>query len=233
MMQVVFTYLPIRLKQTTEIYLKYSIENLNNQNIIPLIYSDEDYFEQTSLKYKWIKFEIDEKYKRNTLWSYPKLKVLSIIDFPFIHLDNDLLVEDLSKLMSIIDGDKLNLGYKHSLNENQIENFTNIYKRYSNTPIKFDELNNTCIIATNDYLNVNKSYSDVLKIVDENFDFFIERYNGVPPITLNQQYINLYFNNINYLFDSNPSYDNLEKNGVYHMAEKMLNRHLFKSGKLI
>jgi len=232
-MQVVFTYLPIRLKQTTEIYLKYSIENLNSQNIIPLIYSDKDYFEQVGLKYKWIKFEIDEKYNRNALWSYPKLKVLSTIDFPFIHLDNDLLVEDFSKLMNIVDGDKLNLGYKHPLSETQTEHFTEIYKRYSNIPLKFNELNNTCIVATNDYLNVNKSYSDVLKIIDKNYDFFIERYNGVPPITLNQQYINLYFNNINYLFDSNPSYDNLEKNGVYHMAEKMLNRHLFKSGKLI
>jgi hypothetical protein len=43
-MNVVFTYLPIRLKEITEIYLKYSIENLNNQNIIPIIYSDKDYF---------------------------------------------------------------------------------------------------------------------------------------------------------------------------------------------
>ena len=232
-MQVVFTYLPIRLKQTTEIYLKYSIENLNSQNVIPLIYSDEDYFEQTGLKYKWIKFEVDEKYKRNALWSYPKLKVLSTIDFPFIHLDNDLLVEDFSKLMNIIDGDKLNLGYKHPLNETQTEHFTEIYKRYSNIPLKFNELNNTCIVATNDYLNVNKSYSDVLKIVDENFDFFIERYNDIPPITLNQQYMNLYFDNINYLFDQNPSFENLKVNGVCHMAEKNMVGSFIKNRTLI
>ena len=30
-MRVAFTYLPIRLKEFTEIYLKYSIENLNAQ----------------------------------------------------------------------------------------------------------------------------------------------------------------------------------------------------------
>ena len=232
-MQVVFTYLPIRLKQTTEIYLKYSIENLNSQNIVPLIYSDEDYFQQTGLKYKWTKFEIEEKYKRNALWSYPKLKVLSTIDFPFIHLDNDLLVEDFSKLMNIVDGDKLNLGYKHPLSEIQTEHFTEIYKRYSNTPIKFDELNNTCVIATKDYLNVNKSYSDVLKIVDENFDFFIERYNDIPPITLNQQYMNLYFDNINYLFDQNPSFENLKVNGVCHMAEKNMVGSFIKNRTLI
>ena len=178
-----------------------SIENLNNQNITPIIYSDKDYFKDTKLNYEWIKFEVDDKYKQPTLWSYPKLKVLASISFPFIHLDNDLVVKDFSKLKNIINGDGLNLGYKHPLTELQTNNFIEIYKRYSDTPIKFNELNNTCIIATNDYSNVNKTYSDVLDIIDLNYDFFIEKYNGIPPITLNQQYLNVYFNNINYLYD--------------------------------
>ena len=101
-MRVVFTYLPIRLKEVTEIYLKYSIGNLNNQNIVPTIYSDKDYFIHTDLKYRWIEFDVNSKYKVDTLWSYPKLKVLSMIDRPFIHLDNDLIVEDFSKLMNLI-----------------------------------------------------------------------------------------------------------------------------------
>lgn len=219
-MQVVFTYLPIRLKQTTEIYLKYSIENLNNQYIVPLIYSDEDYFQLTGLKYKWIKFDVNEKYKQNALWSYPKLKVLSTIDFPFIHLDNDLIVKDFNKLKNIINENKLNLGYKHPLTETQIVNFTEIYKRYSDATLDFNQLNNTCIIATNDYIRINEAYLNVLNIIDFNYNFFIEKYNSVPPITLNQQYLNLYFDNINYLFNQNPSIENLNINGVCHMDEK-------------
>jgi hypothetical protein len=221
-MRVVFTYLPIRLKQITEIYLKYSIENLNNQNIIPIIYSDKDYFKDTELNYEWIKFDVDDRYKKSALWSYPKLKVLASISFPFIHLDNDLVVNDFSKLKNIINDDKLNLGYKHPLTELQSNNFSEIYKRYSDTPIQFNELNNTCIIATNDYINVNKTYSNVLDIIDLNYDFFIEKYNGIPPITLNQQYLNVYFNDINYLYDTNPSYENLNIFGICHMAEKQM-----------
>jgi len=221
-MRVVFTYRPIRLKEVTEIYLKYSIENLNNQNIIPIIYSDKDYFKDTELNYEWIKFDVDDKYKKSALWSYPKLKVLASISFPFIHLDNDLVINNFSKLETIINGDRLNLGYKHPLTELQTNNFTEIYKRYSDTPIRFNELNNTCIIATNDYTNVNKTYSDVLDIIDLNYDFFIEKYNEIPPITLNQQYLNVYFNDINYLYDTNPSYENLNIFGICHMAEKQM-----------
>jgi hypothetical protein len=232
-MRVVFTYLPIRLKETTEIYLKYSIENLNAQNITPIIYSDRDYFKDTGLIYEWFDFQIDEKYKKSALWSYPKLKVLSSISFPFIHLDNDLVVDDFSKLETIIKAERLNLGYKHPLTKIQINNFTEIYKRYSNTPLEFTELNNTCIIATNDYFNVNNTYLNVLNIIDLNYDFFINRYNNVPPITLNQQYLNVYFNNINYLFNQNPSFDNFKTNGVCHMAEKNMISSFIKNKTLI
>ena len=76
-------------------------ENLNLQNITPIIYSDRDYFKDTELIYEWFDFQIDEKYKQPTLWSYPKLKVLSTINEPFIHLDNDLVVDDFNKLLNI------------------------------------------------------------------------------------------------------------------------------------
>ena len=115
-MKIVFTYLPVRLKEVTEIYLRYSIENLNNQNIKPMIYSDKDYFKGTSLEYDWVEFDVDEKYKKNIIWSYPKLKVLSEILFPFIHLDNDLIVKDISKLQNIIDDNKLNLIFYFLIN---------------------------------------------------------------------------------------------------------------------
>jgi hypothetical protein len=219
-MDVVFTYLPIRLKEITEIYLRYSIENLNKQNVTPLIYSDNDYFKNTNLKYEWIQFEVDEKYKRNNLWSYPKLKVLSIMNRPFIHLDNDLMVNDITKLINIIDGNRLNLCYKHPLTQLQIEGFTEIYKKYSEKKLEFNELNNTSIIATNDYANVNSAYKDVINVIESNYDFFTKRYDDIPPITLNQQYLNLYFDNINYLYNQNPSYDDLNINGICHIPEK-------------
>lgn len=232
-MRVIFTYLPIRLKEVTEIYLKYSIGNLNNQNIIPIIYSDKDYFKDTELKYEWVEFQIDETYKQPTLWSYPKLKVLASISFPFVHLDNDLVVNDFNKLLNIIDTNKLNLGYKHPLTETQTNHFIEIYKRYSDTQLKFNELNNTCIIATRDYFNINKTYSDVLNVIDLNYDFFTKRYNDIPPITLNQQYLNVYFNDINYLYSENPSFENLNVNGVCHMAEKNMIGSFIKNKKLI
>jgi len=219
-MKVVFTYLPIRLKEITEIYLKYSIENLNKQNIIPIIYSDVDYFKNTQLEYDWREFNVDNKFKINTLWSYPKLKVLSLIDYPFIHLDNDLIISDFSKLKNILFEDKLNLAYKHSLIKSQIDTFNEIYEKYSKIKLNFNELNNTCIIATNDYKIINKTYSDVLRIVDLNYDFFIKKYNNIPPITLNQQHLNQYFNNINYLYPTNPSFENLNTNGICHLSEK-------------
>jgi hypothetical protein len=219
-MRVVFTYLPIRLKQTTEIYLKYSIENLNKDGIAPIIFSDKDYLEGNGLDYEFYRFDVDEKYKKNSLWSYPKLKVLSQISFPFVHLDNDLIVKDFSKLIKLIKSEELNIGYKHPLTIDQQESFAEIYKTYSNTEIKFEELNNTCIIGANDYKNVNKAYGEVIGIIEKNYDFFCNYYNRIPPITLNQQYVNLYFNKINYLFVSNPDYSDLDLNGVCHMADK-------------
>ena len=232
-MQVVFTYLPIRLKEVTEIYLKYSIKSLNEVGVIPIIYSDIDYFIKDDLNYKWIEFDIDSKYKVDTLWSYPKLKVLSEISFPFIHLDNDLIVGDYIKLKNIIKPDKLNLGYKHPLTKIQTEHFTEIYKLYSNTSLEFNELNNTCIIATNNHKDINKTYSDALNIVDSNYNFFIQKYKGIPPITLNQQYLNHYFNDINYLFNENPAFENLENNGVCHIAEKNIAGKFIKNKTLM
>jgi hypothetical protein len=230
-MEVVFTYLPVRLKDITEIYLKYSIGNLNAQNIIPTIYSDIDYFIRTDLKYKWIQFDIDSKYKVDTLWSYPKLKVLSIIDKPFIHLDNDLIVEDFSKLLNIINPKTLNICYKHLIND--VNTFIDIFKKYSNKQLNFECLNNTSIIGAEDYELVNKSYKEVLNVIDTHYDFFLSRYNTIPPITLNQQYPNLYFDNINYLFNENPSFENLNKNGVCHLSEKNMVRNFVINKQLI
>jgi len=232
-MNVVFTYLPIRLKEITEIYLKFTISNLNNQNIVPFIYSDVDYFKETNLKYNWVELDVNKKYKTNVLWSYPKLKVLSEISFPFIHLDNDLIVKDINKLQNIIDGNKLNLCYKHSLTEEQIQSFNEIYKRYSTEPLSFNELNNTSIIATNDYKRVNETYKYVLDILDRNYDYFNIKYNNIPPITLNQQYLNLYFSDINYLFNHNPSFGDMEINGVCHMADKNMVSFFTKTTTLI
>jgi hypothetical protein len=230
-MDVIFTYLPIRLKDITEIYLKYSIESLNKKNVEPVIYSDKDYFNHTNLRYRWIDFDIDVRYKVEGLWSYPKLKVLSMIDRPFIHLDNDLVVEDFTKLDKLINPKTLNLCYKHSVND--VNSFIEIFKKYSNKQLNFEYLNNTSIIATEEYELVNKSYSEVLDIIDNNYDFFLNRYNSIPPITLNQQYPNLYFNDVNYMFNENPPYNDLNVNGVCHMAEKELKKIFIKDKKLL
>ena len=232
-MNVVFTYLPIRLKEITEIYLKFTISNLNNQNIVPFIYSDVDYFKETNLKYNWVELDVNKKYQTNVLWSYPKLKVLSEISFPFIHLDNDLIVKDINKLQNIIDSNKLNLCYKHSLTVEQIQSFNEIYKKYSTEPLSFNELNNTSIIATNDYKRINETYKYVLDILDRNYDYFNIKYNNIPPITLNQQYLNLYFSDINYLFNHNPSFSDMEINGVCHMADKNMVSFFTKTTTLI
>jgi hypothetical protein len=232
-MRVVFTYLPNRLKHTTEIYLKYSIENLNEQGVIPSIFSDDDYFKGAGLKYELHELTIDKKYNQNSLWSYPKLKVLSTISFPFIHLDNDLIVKDFSKLESLIKDGELNLAYKHSLTPDQKETFIEIYKKYSDRDLPFDELNNTCIIASKDYKNINKAYSEVLDVIENNYDFFCQYHNNVPPITLNQQYVNLHFKEINYLFLTNPDYSDLDTNGVCHMADKDMAGKFVKNKTLI
>jgi hypothetical protein len=88
-------------------------------------------------------------------------------------------------------------------------------------------------MATNDYLNVNRTYSDVLNVIDLNYDFFTKRYNDVPPITLNQQYLNVYFNDINYLYEENPTFENLNVNGVCHMAEKNKINNFIKNINLL
>lgn len=232
-MKVVFTYLPIRLQEITEIYLKYSIENLNKENVIPIIYSDIDYFKNTKLQYDWHEFNVDEKFKINNLWSYPKIKVLSQIDYPFIHLDNDLIVKNSNWLLQNINLNKLNLGYKHCLSKDKINIFNEIYKKYSEVPLNFAELNNTCIIASSDYTKINKVYSDVLNILELNYDFFIKKYKDVPPITLNQQYLNKYFDKINYLFNGNPSYADIDKNGICHLAEKNMVNTFISNNTLI
>ena len=230
-MDIVFTYLPVRLKDITEIYLKYSIENLNKQNIEPIIYSDNNYFTHTNLKYKWIEFDVDVKYKVDTLWSYPKLKVLSIIDRPFIHLDNDLIVEDFGKLNKLINPNTLNICHKHLVRD--VGSFVEIFKKYSNKQLNFECLNNTSIIGTTQYELLNQSYKEVLDVIDTHYDFFLKRYNSIPPITLNQQYPNLYFDNVNYIFNENPSYDDLGVNGVCHMAEKQMKKDFITKRELL
>jgi hypothetical protein len=219
-MKVVFTYLPIRLIEITEIYLKYSIANLNKQNIIPIIYSDKDYFKNTQLEYDWREFDIDEKFKINTLWSYPKIKVLSQINYPFIHLDNDFLVKDLDYLISKIELNRLNLSHKHKIDLDKSSVFIEIFKKYTKEIIPFNTLNNTCVISTSEYQKINKAFSDVCNLIENDILFFSIRINEIPPITLNQQYLNLYFNDINYLFNKNPDFQHLEKHGVCHMIEK-------------
>lgn len=233
MIKIIFTYVPIRLDLETKIYLNYSISNLNNQNIIPVIYSDKDYFEFSSLKYEFKKILIDSKYLRPNLWSYPKLKVLSEIDYPFIHLDNDLVIKDFLPTLDKIKKTGINLCYKHSIDEAKKLIFKELFKKYSTIEIPFDELNNTCIISSFDYENVNLSYKNVLEIIDKNYDEFIIRKNDIPPITLNQQYVNLFFKEINYLFDDNPSYDDFDKNGIAHIAEKNLINKFILNKQLI
>ncbi len=232
-MRIVFTYLPTRLKEITEVYLKYSIKSLNIQGEVPIIYSDIDYFKNLDLIYDWVELSLPDRYRKPTIWSYPKLKVLSEIQFPFIHLDNDLVVEDIKKLLDIIKKDKLNLCYKHPLSSSQIEHFTELHKLYSNTSLDYTELNNTSIIASCNFRNVNKAYSEVLDVIESNYDFFNKRYHGIPPITLNQQYLNLYFDDINYLYKHNPSFDELSMNGVCHIADKNKVSYFIRNKNLI
>ena len=70
-MRIVFTYLPTRLKEITEIYLKYSIQSLNIQGEVPIIYSDIDYFKNLDLVYDWVELYIPDRYRKQTIWSYP------------------------------------------------------------------------------------------------------------------------------------------------------------------
>lgn len=218
-MRIAFTYYPIQNNNALE-YLTYTIKNLNRVGIVPVLFSDKNYF-INKFTIDWFPIDIDNKYKMNTLWSYPKLKVLSEIHFPFLHLDNDFVVSDYTKLIDKIDLIKLNLGYKHSLNDTQIEPINYIWKKYYLRDTFINELNNTCIIGTTDYKTINVCYKNVLDIIDTYYDFFIERYNGVPPITLNQQYVSTFFKNaINYIQQNNPEFDSLDINGFAHISDK-------------
>ena len=91
-MKVVFTYIPIRLKDITEIYLNYSIKNLNKQNIVPVIYSDKNYFENSKLKTEWIYFDVDSKYKFNNLFLNPivfaSIAFIASLTFLILNLKN-------------------------------------------------------------------------------------------------------------------------------------------------
>lgn len=232
-MKVVFTYLPIRLADITEIYLKYSIENLNRQNIIPIIYSDKNYFKNIGLNYDWCEFDIDEKFKINTLWSYPKIKVLSQINYPFIHLDNDFIVKDLNYLISKIEFDRLNLSHRHKMDLDKSSVFIEIFKKYTKETLPFNTLNNTCVISTSNYKILNKAFLDVCNLIENDISFFSTKINNIPPITLNQQYLNLFFNDINYLFDKNPNFEYLEKYGVCHMIEKKNHNKFISKSKLL
>lgn len=219
-MKVIFTYLPIRLKDVTETYLTYSITNLNRDGIKPTIFSNKDYLKNRGLEYDLVYFDVDDKFKKNNLWSYPKIKVLSQVDEKFIHLDNDFIIEDLSLIESKIDFNKLNLSHKHPIDYDKSKLFVEIFKKYSNTFIDFNELNNTSIIATSDYQKVSKAFLDVCNLIESDIEYFSNKIDNIPPITLNQQYLNLFFQDINYLFDRNPDYDNIKNNGCCHMIEK-------------
>ena len=65
-------------EEITEIYLKYSIQSLNIQGEVPIIYSDIDYFKNLDLIYDWVELSLPDRYRKSTIWSYPKLKVLAI-----------------------------------------------------------------------------------------------------------------------------------------------------------
>lgn len=111
--------------------------------------------------------------------------------------------------------------------------FIEIFKKYTDQPLSFNSLNNTCAISTFNYQKINQTFVDVCNLIENDISFFSTRINEIPPITLNQQYLNLYFDDINYLFDKNPDFENLEKYGVCHMIEKKNhNKFITKSNLL-
>lgn len=220
-MQVIFSYLPIRLKNDTESYLNYSIKNLNSQGIIPTIFSNQDFLKNLKLEYRWVNYDIDKKYKKNILWSYYKLKVLSEINEPFIHFDNDFLINDFRKIEKKLIKNKLNLCYKHAIEILQQKYFNEILSNYKKNKInEISYLNNTSVIACDDYKKINEVFENVIESINQNYDFFIEKYNKIPPITLNQQYLNNFFNEINYLFEKNPVFEDININGGCHVDDK-------------
>ncbi len=225
-MRIVFTYIPIRLKAITELYLRYSISNLNNSGIVPVIFSDRDYLKNLNLNYELREIKIPEKYKNNSFWQYAKILSLSKINFPFCHLDNDLIVKDFNKVQ--ISSDKLNLAYKHPVKIEDQKIMSEIFSFYSESKMSFDFLNNTCVISSEDWQTVNESNRKILQIFEDNYDLFSKRYLGIPPTTLNQQFLNFYFKDINYLFDSNPEYHSIEKNGIAHIPDKVLHKKIIE-----
>jgi hypothetical protein len=129
-------------------------------------------------------FEIWEDYK-SSLLGYIQKRVDDRDD------SKDILQEVLLKSYQFCSKGKTVLNLKswlYKITQNAIIDY---YKKDNkNIPLEFDELNNTCIIATNNHTDINKTYSNVLNIIEINYDFFIQKYNGIPPITLNQQYLN-------------------------------------------
>ncbi len=225
-MRVVFTYVPIRLKSITELYLRYSISNLNKDGIVPILFSDKDYLVDLNLDYEWREIKIPERYKNGSFWQYAKILSLSKIDFPFCHLDNDLVVKDFSKIK--IHPNKLNLAYKHPVKIEDQEIMSEIFSFYTQQEISFNFLNNTCIISSSDWEKVNKANREVLQIFENNYDFFSKKYEGIPSTTLNQQFLNLYFSDINYLFEGNPEYHSIDKNGIAHIPDKILHKEIIE-----
>lgn len=225
-MRIVFTYVPVRLKSITELYLRYSISNLNKSGIVPIVFSDYDHLKDLGLNYDLRLIEVPEKYRNNSFWQYAKILSLSLIDFPFCHLDNDLVVKDFSKVQ--LNQNKLNLAYKHSVKIEDQKIMSEIFSFYSQTEISFDFLNNTCIIASNNWEKINNVNKKVLRIFENNYDLFSKKYEGVPPTTLNQQFLNLYFSDIHYLFDGNPEYELLDKNGIAHIPDKILHKKIIE-----
>jgi len=225
-MRIVFTYVPIRLKSITELYLRYTFSNLNKSGIIPIIFSDRDYLSGLNLKYEWEKIEIPERYKKQSFWQYAKILSLSKINFPFCHFDNDLIVDDFHKIS--LSTENLNLAYKHPVKTEDQKVMSEIFSFYDSYQMNFDYLNNTCIIACDDWKKVNEANQKILEIFDSNYDLFSDRYKGIPPTTLNQQFLNIYFPEINYIFDGNPEYDCIEKNGVAHIPDKILHEKIIE-----
>lgn len=233
-MKIIFTYVPIRLNDLTEMYIEFSVKNLNHLGIKPKIFSDKNYFKHKKLEYEWIEIKVEPHFLINNMWSYPKLKTLSLIDEPFIHFDNDLLINNLETLNRKLCPQELNLCYRHDINFSKKIYYEDIIKRYKdNKIINISYLNNTSIIGTQDYRSINKTYQNVLETIEDNLDFFKEKHNEIPPITLNQQYLNNFFDKINYIFESNPNYSDFELNGICHLDNKILVKELINHKSII
>lgn len=224
-MRIVFTYFPLRLRDITLLYLRYSIKKLNAMGIVPVLYGEDPLLGEGFI-YEHRSSEVPSKYRKDAFWQYAKIQTLSQISEPFCHLDNDLIVKDWNKIK--IEPKVLNLAYRHPVLPSVQPHMEKIFERYSDQKMNFSVLNNTCIIACEDYKKVNSSSLEILNIFEREFDFFSQRYENIPPTTLNQQYLNLHFSNINYLFGGNPEIEDLEENGVAHLADKNLPKEILE-----